>query len=108
MTLREDIIIKLKDRKQTKLSKLIDAYSNFAFRDRLDDESEVEYNLRKLRYFTCFPVVDRGQLWYNDLTDEQYSELKDWRQAWLDVTITYVVPTTPSWVNNKLEGEIIL
>ena len=108
MTLREDITIKLKNQKSTSLSKLVEAYSNFSFRDKLQDETDLLYNLRKLRHFTCFPVVDRGTLWYNDLTDEQYKELKHWRQLWLDVTDTYVVPVSPSWINNKLEGEIIL
>jgi hypothetical protein len=108
MTIREDITIKLKNQTQTSLSKLVDAYNNFSFRNRYKDEKEVEYNLRKLRHFTCFPVVDRGTFWYNELSDEQYEELKRWRQDWLDVTITYVVPVTPSWINEKLEGETIL
>ena len=108
MDIREDILIKLKNVKPIRLSELVTVFSHFAFRNKMDNETTVEYNLRKLRHYTCFPIVDRGTLWYNDLSDEQYVELKQWRQAWLDVTKTHIVPVTPEWVNNKLEGEIIL
>lgn len=64
---------------------------------------------RLLRETKCFPVINRGVLWYNKLTDEQYTELTNWYNAWLDVTETLVIPDTPVWINEKLfnEEEII-
>ena len=64
--------------------------------------------LRERRIKECFSVVDRGELWYNSLTDEQYMELKNWRLAWLDVTETMIIPQAPKWLNDKLEGDNIL
>lgn len=54
--------------------------------------------LRIQRATECFPIVNRGQLWYEMLTDAQKSELSAWYNAWLDVTETLVVPTKPSWL----------
>jgi hypothetical protein len=68
-----------------------------------DKESLQEF--RKLREKECFPIVNRGKLWYNCLTDEQLTELRDWYFAWLDVTETKVIPKKPKWLENKLIGE---
>lgn len=67
-----------------------------------------KYNTRKLnaqkdtlrlqREIKCFPVINRGQLWYNALNEEQKAELKEWYIAWLDVTDTLVVPNKPDWI----------
>lgn len=56
------------------------------------------HNLRENRSKKCFNVLDRGQVWYNTLTDEQRQELQEWYQAWLDVTDTLVEPETPEWL----------
>ena len=61
--------------------------------------------LRKRREETCFPVINRGKLWYERLTNEQYGELRQWYQAWLDVTKTKIIPYTPKWVNSRLNDE---
>lgn len=61
--------------------------------------------VRKLRETMCFSVINRGQLWYDKLTDEQYTELTNWYNDWLNVTDTLVIPTTPSWINDKLDSE---
>ena len=61
-------------------------------------EEEVLDNLRALREEECFPIINRGQLWYNTLTTEQIEELNDWYQAWLDVTETKTVPEKPNWL----------
>lgn len=63
----------------------------------LDDE-RINNNLRHQREKVCFPIVNRGQLWYNKLTNEQKSELDAWYQAWLDVTDTMAIPETPAWL----------
>lgn len=61
------------------------------------EEEQVEY-LRRQRETECFSIINRGQLWYNRLSAEQYEELIVWYQAWLDVTDTKVVPEKPSWL----------
>ena len=58
---------------------------------------------RKRREEVCYPIINRGQLWYNRLTLAQKAELNDWYDAWLDVTETLVIPQTPEWINNKLD-----
>lgn len=54
--------------------------------------------LREVREAVCFPIVNRGQVWYDTLTEGQRSELKTWYKAWLDVTKTLVEPPTPVWL----------
>ena len=61
-------------------------------------EAQEITNLRAQRESECFPIVNRGHLWYERLTLEQIAELKIWYQAWLDVTATKIVPTKPSWL----------
>lgn len=67
-----------------------------------DNSAEVRerkiYKLRKQREKECFPIINRGALWYSALTTEQYNELQTWYRAWLDVTDTLVMPTKPSWL----------
>lgn len=54
--------------------------------------------LRQQREVECFPIINRGQLWYDTLTSEQRTELQSFYRAWLDVTETKVIPTKPSWI----------
>ena len=67
-----------------------------------------ERNLRKRRETECFPIVNRGKLWYNKLSIAQLAELNQWYNDWLNVTETLVVPTAPKWLNEKLIEEDIL
>lgn len=55
-------------------------------------------NLTSRRISECFNVINRSQLWYNTLSEDQKAELQVWYQAWLDVTDTLVVPTKPDWL----------
>lgn len=63
-------------------------------------------NLRQRREEECFVYINRGELWYNRLTEEQKQELQTWYQAWLDVTKEtnknedgkYIIPTKPTWL----------
>lgn len=55
-------------------------------------------DLRARRASECFPIINRGTLWYNTLTPEQITELEAWYQAWLAVTETMVIPEKPSWI----------
>lgn len=62
-----------------------------------DFQKYAEY-LRDIRKVRCFDIINRGKFWYNKLSEEQIVELNAWYQAWLDVTNTYVIPKTPSWL----------
>lgn len=64
--------------------------------------------LRQERARICFPVINRGKLWYNTLTPEQTSELKNWYFKWLNAPETLKVPVTPTWINNKVIEEDII
>ena len=82
------------------------------FNDDLTFSTE-KYNARKLntqknalrlrRETECFPIINRGQLWYDTLTDEQKTELKEWYIAWLNLPNNYptndIIPQKPSWIN---------
>ena len=62
-------------------------------------EEQIELNeLRSQREKVCYPIINRGELWYSRLSNEQKEELDDWYQAWLDVTETKVVPEKPEWL----------
>lgn len=54
--------------------------------------------LRARRNNLCFPYINRGELWYDLLTDDQKEELRTWYQAWLDVTETFEEPDAPDWL----------
>lgn len=54
--------------------------------------------LRARREKECFPVINRGEMWYSLLTDEQKEELKIWYKAWLDVTETLNPPDLLPWI----------
>lgn len=105
MKIHSNTIIQLPDGTGVPLIELVRMYKVFV---KSEEKLSTVDELRKKRAKECFPIVDRGELWYNNLTDEQYKELKDWRQAWLDVTETMIIPTAPKWINDKLEGDEIL
>ena len=62
------------------------------------EQSQLADEIRVRREKECFSVVDRSQLWYDSLTEEQKTELKEWYQAWLDATDTLVIPDRPGWL----------
>ena len=61
-------------------------------------EEEIIQQLRDKRQEECFAIINRGQLWYNNLTTTQLEELNTWYNAWLDVTETKIIPTKPTWL----------
>lgn len=71
------------------------------------DEENLE-KLRDMREWECFPIINRGVLWYNLLTTEQQQQLNTWYQAWLNVPQVYletkptdietIIPIKPSWL----------
>lgn len=64
--------------------------------------------LREERKKRCFPIVNRGKAWYDLLTLEQETELKEWYDKWLHVTETLVIPADPIWLYKKLDTEVEL
>lgn len=60
------------------------------------EAAKAEY--RRRRELECFPIINRGQLWYDTLSEGQLSELKNWYQAWLDGTNTQTIPEKPEWL----------
>ena len=65
------------------------------------DELNNEYLMDELRYKRekiCFPIINRGALWYEKLSEEQRVELNAWYQAWLNVTETKTAPEMPEWL----------
>lgn len=69
------------------------------------DEAE---EIRRRREKECFPIINRGKLWYAHLTIEQYNQLNDWYHKWLDAPETKIIPPFPSWIDGKLQREEIL
>ena len=67
---------------------------------KLKPEEEVKADLiRSRRTSECFPIINRGALWYDKLTEEQKTELSAWYEAWLDAPETGTAPTAPVWLN---------
>lgn len=62
--------------------------------------------LRLRREMECFSIVNRGQVWYDNLTQIQKEEIKLWYRNWLDVTDNYcdginidtIIPNKPIWL----------
>lgn len=57
---------------------------------------------RKRREIECFSYTDRGELWYNEnvnINQERINEFSNWRDLWLNVTETRVIPEKPIWLN---------
>lgn len=55
-------------------------------------------NIRFRRERECFAIVNRGEVWYNMLTNEQKEELQVWYRAWLDAPETLIIPEKPHWL----------
>lgn len=58
--------------------------------------------LRQRRSEECFPIINRGALWYEKLTSDQRSELSEWYEKWLNAPQTLSAPTAPSWIDEKV------
>lgn len=92
------------------LESFIDTFRAYKYEDGnliLDEQKLQSVNnariideLRFKRQKACFPIINRGELWYSRLTAGQKEELDLWYQAWLNVTATKVVPEMPEWLVN--------
>lgn len=90
------------------LESFIDAFRAYKYEDGnlvLDEnklqsvnDERIADELRFKRQKACFPIINRGELWYSRLTAGQKEELDAWYQAWLDVTDTKVLPEKPEWL----------
>ena len=66
------------------------------------EEQQTLIALRYRRSEECFPIVNRGALWYDKLTEEQKAELSEWYEAWLDAPQTGSAPDRPAWLDESL------
>lgn len=65
----------------------------------LKTEAELKAEqLRRRREKECFPIVNRGGLWYEKLTAEQRAELSAWYESWLNAPQTLSAPAAPDWL----------
>ena len=55
--------------------------------------------IRRRRETECFAYINRGELWYSLLTDEQKAELANWYLSWLDAPETRTIPASPVWLD---------
>lgn len=73
---------------------------------KLKDEAELRANtIRTRRERECFPIINRGALWYGKLTEGQKTELSAWYEAWLDAPETGTAPEKPAWLENVAKQE---
>lgn len=54
--------------------------------------------IRNRRAKDCFPIINRGKLWYETLTEEQVAELNKWYNEWLNTTETLIIPKKSEWL----------
>lgn len=67
------------------------------YKEQLDGSAKI-LRLRKDRELKCFPIINRGYLWYKTLSNKQIKELENWYAAWLDAPQTLTEPHTPEWL----------
>lgn len=71
-------------------------------------KEEILNIIRSIRESECFPIINRGSLWYDKLTDEQKQELSEWYENWLNTPQIYqssdnvdyktILPEKPQWL----------
>lgn len=55
--------------------------------------------IRARRERECYPVINRGQLWYEGIGLARLAELRQWYKAWRDAPATLIVPDRPAWLD---------
>ena len=65
---------------------------------KIQDIEKAKEILRQKRDEICYPIINRGDLWYRRLSEQQKIELDIWYVGWLDVTKTFIIPTKPTWL----------
>lgn len=99
------IYITDEDRLQIGVTKCFDLENNCIvdYDNTIDKIIEQKNELRTRRKLICFPIVNRGQLWYDRLTKVQKEELNTWYDAWLDITEAMTEPEVPEFLYEELE-----
>ena len=69
--------------------------SKIIWKTEEDDKLEM---IRSIRESECYPIINRGGLWYDLLTKAEKDELLQWYQDWLDAPETGIIPEKPSWL----------
>lgn len=90
---------------------IFDNFSCYKYENRqfiLDEDKKIKYelelkktNIRVDRNNICFPIINRGVLWYNMISEQQRNELNNWYQQWLDAPETLIIPETPNWIKEE-------
>ena len=55
--------------------------------------------IRRRRATECIAYINRGELWYSLLTDDQKAELATWYLSYLDPPETLIITATPVGVD---------
>lgn len=55
--------------------------------------------IRARRERECYPVINRGQLWYEGISLARLAELRQWYKAWRDAPATLIIPDRPAWLD---------
>ena len=82
---------------------LLEVSNNEFFDIVYTEDSTVDDYYRCAREHVCFPIINRGPLWYQHLTMSQQTDLNVWYEAWLDAPETHQFPVTPYWLDDKLQ-----
>lgn len=77
---------------------VLDEEKYLAFQGNAEKET-----IRARRAEECFPIVNRGQVWYGLLGEEQKSELSEWYREWLDAPETKTIPERPAWIDMPVD-----
>lgn len=77
---------------------VLDEEKYLAFQGNVEKEM-----IRSRRAEECFPIVNRGQVWYDLLGEEQKSELSEWYREWLDAPETKTIPERPAWIDMPVD-----
>lgn len=76
-------------------------FNEYVFNEQLkqqEDYLRLVNEIRQKRELECFSVIDRSQLWYNNLTNKQLEQLNTWYKAWLKASETQIIPAKPDWL----------
>ena len=63
-----------------------------------NSEIDVSQALRIEREEICFPIINRGKLWYEMLDNHQQTQLKEWYLQWLEAPQTKIRPKDLQWL----------
>lgn len=62
----------------------------------IDEQKNI---IRRLRKNRVFPIINRSQMWFNSLSEQQKQDIQIWYQQWLDAPNTLIMPKRPNWLD---------